>query len=114
MIRKEYDMGLFKKKYDKYVTDTNEFLKTYAIKVNGLTLFAESDEAVKAELNAMRDDFQYAVPGASADAKAIEKKITHDFDTLSKTLEKSDYDKAEVLTLIRSIRRSIVEITALR
>jgi hypothetical protein len=106
-------MGLFKKKYDKNVQSNNEFLKTYAIRVNGLMLFVP-DGKVKDELAALKDDLQYTVPSASQDALSLEKKISREFDSLTKALEKPDFDEAEVLTMIRVIRRIIVEISSLR
>jgi hypothetical protein len=110
-------MGLFgfgKKKYDKNVTRDNEFLKDHAVKCNGLVFYVENNENVKKELNLLKDDFQYAVASTDREAKKIEKKIVADFKTLTATLEQPDFDETEALTLIRGLRRSIVEITSMR
>ena len=48
-------MGLFKKKYGKNVTRDNEFLKEYAIKVNGLQMFVDNNQKVYDELEALKD-----------------------------------------------------------
>ena len=47
-------MGLFKKKYGKNVTRDNEFLKEYAIKVNGLQMFVDNNQKVYDELEALK------------------------------------------------------------
>ena len=110
-------MGLFgfgKKKYDKNVTRDNEFLKDYAIKTNGLMLYVEENEKVKKELTALKDDFQYTVATDDHDAKGTEKKIRKDFDALTSTLQQSDWEESDVLTLIRGLRRYIIEISSMR
>ena len=107
-------MGLFKKKYSKNVSRDNEFLKNYAIKTNGLILFVDNNETVKTELNSLKDDFQYAVATSSKEAKEIEKKITTDFEALAAALEQPQWEEAQVLLMIKSLRRSIVNITSLR
>lgn len=110
-------MGLFgfgKKKYDKNISRDNEFLKDYAIKVNGLIIFIDDNDKVKAELNQLKDDFQYAVGSTDPKAKAIEKNIKRDFDELAAKLQQPTWDEAEVLMLVKVLRRSIVEISALR
>jgi len=107
-------MGLFKRRYEKNITRDNEFLKKYAIRCNGLVIFAENNENVKKELLQLRDDFQYTVGSAEADAKGIEKKIRKDFDTLTALLKQQEWEGGEALLLIRDLRRSIVEIAALR
>ena len=107
-------MGLFKKKYVKNVSRDNEFLKSYAVKTNGLLMFAENNAAVTAELNSLKDDFQYAVASSDKDAKALEKKIAADFDQLALTLEQPQWEEAQVLLAIKSLRRTIVNITSMR
>ena len=108
-------MGLFgKKKYDKNITRDNEFLKEYAIKCNGLMFYVENNENVKKELALLKDDFQYTVGTTDTDAKKVEKKIKADFQALTALLEQPDWDEAQALTLIRGLRRSIVEITSMR
>lgn len=108
-------MGLFgKKKYNKNITRDNEFLKDYSVKVNGLIIFIEDNEKVVSELNKLRDDFQYAVGSTDPKAKAVEKNIKKDFDTLAAMLQQPSWDEAEVLMLVKGLRRSIVEISSLR
>ena len=58
-------MGLFKKKYAKNISRDNEFLKHYAVKTNGLLLYAENNAAVTAELNNLKSDFQYTVASSN-------------------------------------------------
>jgi hypothetical protein len=108
-------MGLFgKKKFDKNVSRDNEFLKDYAVKVNGLLFFVEENEKLTKELQALKDDFEFSVASSDPKAKAIEKKIVKDFDQLKATLQQSGWDESEVLMLVRGLRGSIVEITSLR
>ena len=59
-------------------------------------------------------DFQYAVATSSKEAKEIEKKITTDFEALAVALEQPQWEEAQVLLMIKSLRRSIVNITSLR
>lgn len=107
-------MGLFKKKYQKNVTRDNEFLKNYAVKTNGLLIFAENNEAVSAELNNLKADFQYAIATSDKDAKDLEKKIAADFEQLASALEQPQWEEAQILLMIKTIRRSIVNITSMR
>ena len=107
-------MGFFKKKYAKNVTRDNEFLKNYATKTNGLLIFAENNATVVAELNNLKADFQYAVATPSKEAKALETKIKNDFEQLAVALEQPQWEEAQILLQIKSLRRSIVEITSIR
>ncbi len=107
-------MGFFKKSFQKNVTRDNEFLKDYAVKCNGLSLYVEENEKVVKELNALKDDFQYTVATDVRAAKAIEKKIKTDFDALTALLQQPEWDEQQAILLIRGIRRYIVEISSLR
>ncbi len=107
-------MGFFKKTFSKNVTRDNEFLKNYATKCNGLTLYVEENEKVKNELVQLKDDFLYTVATDAGAAKGIEKKIANDFNALTAMLQQSDWDEAQVLLLIKGIRRYIVEISSMR
>ncbi len=107
-------MGLFKKKFQKNVTRDNEFLKNYAIKVNGLLIYTEKSEKVTEELKALMNDFQYTVASAKPEAKKIEKNIAKTFEELTMKLEKPDWDEEEVLLMVRTLRRYIIEIGSLR
>ena len=107
-------MGFFKKKFVKNVSRDNEFLKGYAIKVNGLLIFVEENEKISKELRLMMDDFQYTVASPSSEAKKIEKNIEKDFEALTALLQQPDFEENEVLLAIRTIRRYIVEISSLR
>ena len=107
-------MGFFKKRYAKNVSRDNEFLKQYAIKTNGLMIFVENNEAVTKELASLKDDFQYAVASSDKGAKEMEKKITESFGQLAAALEQPQWEEAQILLMIKGIRRSIVEITSMR
>ncbi|MBR3878986.1 MAG: hypothetical protein IKJ24_02570 [Clostridia bacterium] len=107
-------MGFFKRSFQKNVTRNNEFLKDYAIKCNGLSLYVEENEKVQKELNALKDDFQYTVATNIRDAKSVEKKIKKDFDALTLLLQQDGWDEKEVLLLIRGLRRYIIEISSMR
>ena len=107
-------MGLFKKKYVKNVSRDNEFLKNYAVKTNGLLIFAENNETVTNELNNLKADFQYAVATSDKGAKSMEQKITADFEQLANTLAQPQWQEEEVLLMIKGLRRSVIEITSMR
>ena len=107
-------MGLFKKRYAKKVIRDNEFLKGYAIKVNGLLLYTEDNAKVTDALKAMMDDLQYTVPSADAAARGVERKIKKEFTELSTALQQDGWIEADVLMHIKNIRRFIIELNALR
>ena len=108
-------MGLFgKKKYEKNMTRDNQFLKSYAIKVNGLINFAEGNEQVTKELENLKHDFQYSIGTSAKENKKLEKKIEQDYQALSDMLTQVDWDEAAVIRLTRVIRQTIVEITSNR
>ena len=108
-------MGLFgKKKYEKNMTRDNQFLKSYAIKVNGLINFAEGNEKVTQELEALKKDFQYSIGTSAQENKKLEKKISDHYQALSDMLTQASWDEAEVIRLSRIIRQTIVEITSNR
>ena len=107
-------MGFFKKKFEKNVSRDNEFMKDYAIKVNGLLLYVEENEKLTNELRVLMDDFQYTVASPHKEAKRIEKNIKNDFETLTATLQQSDWNENDVSLLIKGLRRYLVEIAALR
>jgi len=108
-------MGLFgKKKYEKNMARDNQFLKNYAIKVNGLINFAEGNERVIKELEDLKHDFQYSVGTSAKDNKKLEKKIENDYKALSDMLTQPSWEEAEVIRMARIIRQTIVEITANR
>ena len=108
-------MGLFNsnKKFRKNVTRDNEFLKDYATKTHGLLLYADDNDKVKAELNALKDDFQYTTASPDAAAKGLEKKIKKEFEALAAMLAQPAWDEASVLLAIKDIRRTIVEISSM-
>ena len=107
-------MGLFKKRYVKNTVRDNEFLKGYAIKVHGLLLYTENNEAVTKALKEMMDDLQYTVASSDSDAKGVEKKIKKEFDALTAALQQDGWDEAGVLASIRNIRRFVIEISSMR
>ena len=107
-------MGWFKKRYSKNVTRDNEFMKEYAIKVNGLLLYAEENANVTKALNVLKDDLQYTVATDDSAAKGVERKIKKEFSALTAALQQDGWDEAEVLMYIKNIRRYIVEINAMR
>ena len=108
-------MGLFgKKKYEKNMTRDNQFLKNYAIKVNGLINFTEGNEKVTQELEALKKDFQYSFGTSAKENKKLEKKIENDYQALSNMLTQASWDEAEVIRMARIIRQTIVEITSNR
>lgn len=107
-------MGLFgsKKRYEKNITRDNQFLKSYAIKVNGLINFAEGKANVIQELEALQKDFQYTVGTSAKDNKKLEKKIERNYDALSDMLTQPSWDEQEAIRTIRVIRQIIVEISS--
>lgn len=110
-------MGLFgfgRKKYEKNVERDNEFLKDYAVKVNGLIVYAEDNDKIKKELVKLKDEFQYTVASPSGKAKGVEKKIEQDFKKLTEILQQPSWAEDEVSLLIKSLRRYVVEVSSLQ
>lgn len=105
-------MGLFS--FKKNVTRDNEFLKSFASKVNGLIVYTKNNDKITAELKALQNDFQYTTPSAKKEAKKIEKSIKTEFDILVGKLETPNWNEDDVILSINKIRRMIVEITSLR
>ena len=106
-------MGFFKKRFEKNVTRDNEFLKRYAIKVNGLLIFTEDNEKITGELKLLMNDFQYTMPSSSSDAKKFEKIIAKNFELLSRALQQPEWSEEEVSLMIKKLRRNIVEISSM-
>lgn len=107
-------MGFFKKRFEKNVSRDNEFLKSYAVKVNGLLFYTGDNEKVSEELCALMNDFQYTMASSKPEAKKVEKSIESEFDVLSKKFQQPDWADDEVILSIRNIRRYIIEIGSLR
>ena len=109
-------MGLFgfgKKKYAKNVSRDNEFLKEYAVKVNGLLVYVEENEKLTKELLQLKEDFQYTVASPEARARGVEKKIQHEFKKLTEALQQPTIAEDEASLLIKGLRRYIVEIASM-
>lgn len=110
-------MGLFgfgRKKYEKNVERDNEFLKDYAVKVNGLIVYVEDNDKIKKELVKLKDEFQYTVASHSGKAKGVEKKIEQEFKKLTETLQQPSWTEDEVSLLIKGLRRYVVEVSSLQ
>ena len=77
-------------------------------------IFAENNATVTAELNSLKADFQYTVATSSKEAKPLETKIKTGFEELAAALEQPQWEEAQILLQIKSLRRLIVEITSIR
>ena len=109
-------MGLFgfgRKKYVKNIDRDNEFLKEYAVKVNGLMVYIEDNEKIKKELTQLKEDFQYSVASPQAKAKGVEKNIEEEFKKLTDLLSQDSWEEKEVSLLIKNLRRYVVEIASM-
>ena len=109
-------MGLFgfgRKKYAKNVSRDNEFLKEYAVKVNGLLVYVEENEKITKELTQLKEDFQYTVASPEAKARGAEKKIEQEFKKLTQALQQPNWSEEEVSFMIKGLRRYIVEIASM-
>ncbi len=108
-------MGLFgKKKYAKNVARDNEFLKNCATRCNRLLMYVEDNEKVKKELKLLQDDFQYTVATDDNHAKKFEKIIKKSFEELGAALEQPGWNEAEIISMIKGIRGSIIDINSMR
>ena len=107
-------MGLFSRKFEKNVSRDNEFLKSYAIKVNGLLMYTENNEKITEEMRALMNDFQYTIASMKPEAKKIEKSIAKEFEALTLKLQQPDWADDEVLLAVRNLRRYVIEIGSLR
>ncbi len=107
-------MGLFKNRYEKNVSRDDEFLKSYAVKANSLLIYTEKSEKVTEELGALMNDFRYTIASSKPEAKKIEKNIAKEFDGLNQKLQQLDWAEDEVILIVRTLRRYIIEIGSLR
>ena len=107
-------MGLFKKKYEKNVGQGDTFLKSYAIRINGLMRFAEGNAKVTDELQKLQHDFRFTVATPAKEGKKIEKRIEEKYEALKDTIQQTSWDEQAVILLIRSIGLEIDELNALR
>ena len=110
-------MGLFgfgRKKYEKNVERDNEFLKDYAVKVNGLLVYVEDNEKITKELRKLKDEFQYTVASPDAKAKGVEKNIEQEFKKLTEALQQPSWAEDEVSLLIKGLRRLVVEVSSMQ
>ena len=106
-------MGLFgKKKYVQNFTNDNNFLKSYAIKINGLIRYVENNERVTKALEKLRDDFQFTIGTAAKSAKKNEARIDRLYDKLKNAFQTTQIDEEAVMLLIRNIGMELDEINA--
>lgn len=103
-----------KKKFSKNVSRDNRFMKDYAIRTEGLLMFAKEDGEIRRELLELKDAFQYTVASSKPEAQAFETKIEKDFSELTSYLQHDAWAEDEILALIKAIRINLVEISALR
>lgn len=108
-------MGLFgKKKYAKNVTRDNNFLKDFAIKLNGLMRYTEENEKVTQALRKLQEDFQYTIATQVKDAKKTEARINELYEALKALLQQPEWDEQAVLMAIKNLGLEIDEINAMR
>ena len=107
-------MGLFKRKYEKNVTRDNEYLKNFAVRINGLLRFTEENEKVTAELRKLQDDFRFTVATQVRGAKKIESRIDEKYENLKNTLQQPEWNEQEVIMMIRNIGLELDEINSMR
>ena len=108
-------MGLFgKKKYAKNVTRDNNFLKDFAIKLNGLMRYTEETEKVTQALRKLQEDFQYTIATQVKDAKKTEARINELYEALKALLQQPEWDEQAVLMAIKNLGLEIDEINAMR
>ena len=108
-------MGLFgKKKYAKNVTRDNNFLKDFAMKLNGLLRYTEENEKVTQALRKLQEDFQYTIATQVKDAKKTEARINELYEALKALLQQPEWDEQAVLMAIKNLGLEIDEINAMR
>ena len=106
-------MGLFgKKKYTNNFTRDNEFMKSYAIKINGLTRYAEGNERLTEALVKLKEDFQYTIGSAERASKKNEARIDKMYTSLKEAFQKPELNEDEILLIIRNMGMEIDEINA--
>ena len=106
-------MGWFgKKKYAKNFTRDDEFMKSYAIKINGLTRYAEGNDRLTEALVKLKEDFQYTIGSAAKPAKKNEANIDKMYNSLKEAFQKPELDEAGILLIIRNMGMEIDEINA--
>lgn len=108
-------MGWFNSRKDEKNTKRDDqFLKDYAIKLNGLMRYTEENEKVTEALKKLQNDFQYTVATNVKDAKKLEKRIANMYDELKATLQQPAWDEQAVLLSIRNMGMEIDEINSMR
>ena len=108
-------MGLFgKKKYAKNVARDNNFLKDFAIKLNGLMRYTDENEKVTQALRKLQEDFQYTIATQVKDAKKTEARINELYEALKALLQQPEWDEQAVLMAIKNLGLEIDEINAMR
>lgn len=107
-------MGFFKRSFQKNVTRDNEFFKTFAIKLNTLMRYTESNETITAELKKLQNDFQYTVATSDRHAKKNEHNIEKMYDELKAMLQQPTWDEQQVLLLVKNMGAEIDEINSMR
>ena len=106
-------MGLFgKKKYVKNFTSDNNFLESYAVRIQGLLGYVEDNERIKKALEKLKNDFHYTIGTAAKNAKKNEARIDCLYDELKEAFQKPQLDEEAVLRIIRSIGIELNEINA--
>ncbi len=107
-------MPFFKKKVVENTQRDEVILAHYMVKINGLFSFAEGNDKVKGELEALQQKFQYTVPTAVPGAKDIEKDITATYAELEEMIMQPNWDEATVSLKIKTISKFIDDLNSLR
>lgn len=106
-------MGWFgKKKYINNFSQDNNFLKSYAVKINGLIRYVENNETVVKALEKLKEDFQFTIGSAAKSAKKNEANIDRLYEQLKEAFQQPTLDEAAVLLTIRNIGMELDEINA--
>ena len=108
-------MFFFKNKRMKKTAENNEFLKTCAIKIQGLINIYGGDNAkISEELNTLAEELMFTIPSSDPKAKGYEKSIEKCYEQLAAIFKQAEWEEAEVLALVKEIRLNISELNSLR
>lgn len=108
-------MFFFKNKRMKKVAHNNEFLKTCAIKIKGLiNIYGEDNAKISGELSSLADELMHTIPSPDPKARGYEKNIEKGYEQLSSLFQQAEWDEAEVMAVIKNIRKNISELNSLR
>jgi hypothetical protein len=100
--------GFRRKKRAKGFEKGNNFLKSFAMKIDALTIYTDANESVTKKLRQLKMNFTFTVsPDDNRDMKGNEDVIRSLYEELKSLLSRSDWKEEDVLLLIDRINAEL-------